>query len=291
MKILITGANGGFGKLIVTKLLQSGHTVAASMRDINSRNKEIADELNSLGAYPIEIDVTIDDSVKNGVDESINKMNGIDVLINNAGVGTLGLIENYSIDDFRKLYEINVFGVQRMNREVIPHFRKNNTGLIIYVSSLLGRFALPFYGLYQTTKWALEALAENYRAELSVFGIENCIVEPGGFPTSFIDNLVRPSDNSRSAAYGDFANVPEIMIKNYEDNLKNFPQQDPQIVADTIANLIDTPKGEKYFRYPVDKMGMGEHFEKYNGHLEQIEYTIYNNFQMGNLLSLNKKQS
>ena len=219
-KILITGASGGFGKLTVKTLLAKGHQVAASMRDINGKNKGVADELGNAGAKVIEIDVTDDSSVTNGVKTAISGLKGLDVLINNAGIGVLGMQEFFTTSDFQKVFDINIFGVQRMNREVIPYFREKQDGLIVYTSSLLGRIALPFYGTYQASKWALEALAENYRVELSGFGIENCIVEPGGYPTAFAENLLRPSDLSREASYGDFAKVPEAVLHNFENVLK-----------------------------------------------------------------------
>ena len=285
-KILITGASGGFGKLTVLTLLQKGHQVAASMRDIHGKNKNVADELRKAGAKIIEIDVTDDTSVNNGVQKAITDLDGLDVLINNAGLGVLGMQEFFTPADFQKVFDINVFGVQRMNRAVVPYFREKKNGLIVYTSSLLGRIALPFYGAYQSSKWALEALAENYRVELSGFGIKNCIVEPGGYPTAFSDNLLRPSDNSRELGYGDFAKVPEAALHNFENVLKNNPQQDPQKVADAFAELIEKPKGDKPFRTAVDFIGMADHIQKYNEHLEQIMTGLYTNFGTQGMLSV-----
>jgi len=285
-KILITGASGGFGKLTVLTLLQKGHQVAASMRDIHGKNKNVADELRKAGAKIIEIDVTDDTSVTNGVNSAISDLDGLDVLINNAGLGVLGMQEFFTPADFQKVFDINVFGVQRMNRAVVPYFREKKNGLIVYTSSLLGRIALPFYGAYQSSKWALEALAENYRVELSGFGIENCIVEPGGYPTAFSDNLLRPSDNSREVGYGDFAKVPEAALHNFENVLKNNPQQNPQKVADAFAELIEKPKGDKPFRTAVDFIGMADHIQKYNEHLEQIMTGLYTNFGTQGMLSV-----
>lgn len=285
-KILITGASGGFGKLTVLTLLQKGHQVAASMRDIHGKNKNVADELRKAGAKIIEIDVTDDTSVNNGVQKAITDLDGLDVLINNAGLGVLGMQEFFTPADFQKVFDINVFGVQRMNRAVVPYFREKKNGLIVYTSSLLGRIALPFYGAYQSSKWALEALAENYRVELSGFGIENCIVEPGGYPTAFSDNLLRPSDNSREVGYGDFAKVPEAALHNFENVLKNNPQQNPQKVADAFAELIEKPKGDKPFRTAVDFIGMADHIQKYNEHHEQIMTGLYTNFGTQGMLSV-----
>lgn len=287
-KILITGASGGFGKLTVLTLLQKGHQVAASMRDIHGKNKNVADELRKAGAKIIEIDVTDDTSVTNGVNSAISDLDGLDVLINNAGLGVLGMQEFFTPADFQKVFDINVFGVQRMNRAVVPYFREKKNGLIIYTSSLLGRIALPFYGAYQASKWALEALAENYRVELSGFGIENCIVEPGGYPTAFSDNLLRPSDNSRELGYGDFAKVPEAALHNFENVLKNNPQQNPQKVADAFAELIEKPKGDKSFRTAVDFIGMADHIQNYNEHLEQNMTGLYTNFGTQGMLSVRK---
>jgi NAD(P)-dependent dehydrogenase (short-subunit alcohol dehydrogenase family) len=287
-KILITGASGGFGKLTVEKLIANGHKVAAGMRDVNGRNKNTADALSALGAIIIELDVTNDDSVINGVGKAIENLGGLDVLMNNAGIGSAGMLEFFTTDDFRKLYEVNVFGVQRMNRAVVPFFRNQKSGLIIYTSSLLGRIALPFYGLYQTTKWALEALAENYRVELSTFGIENCIVEPGGFPTAFGENLMFPTDTSQAENYGDFIHAPQKMGENFGNVLANNPQQDPQRVADAFAELIDKPFGEKPFRTTVDFIGMGDHVEKYNEQLAQITTGLYTNFGIAGMLSVKK---
>jgi NAD(P)-dependent dehydrogenase (short-subunit alcohol dehydrogenase family) len=285
-KILITGASGGFGVLTVEKLLANGHKVAAGMRDINKRNKTTAEKLNALGAIIIELDVTKDDSVTDGVNSAIVQLGGLDVLMNNAGIGSAGMLEFFTTDDFKRLYEVNVFGVQRMNRAAVPYFRQQKSGLIVYTSSLLGRITLPFYGLYQTSKWALEALAENYRAELSTFGIENCIVEPGGFPTAFAENLMFPSDASQAENYGGFIHAPQKMGESFGNVLANNPQQDPQRVADAFADLIDMPYGEKPFRTTVDFIGMGDHVQKYNEHLAQVTTGLYTNFGIAGMLSV-----
>jgi NAD(P)-dependent dehydrogenase (short-subunit alcohol dehydrogenase family) len=287
-KILITGASGGFGKLTVEKLIANGHKVAAGMRDVAGRNKETAAALSALGAIIIELDVTNDDSVTNGVANTIEQLGGLDVLMNNAGIGSADMLEFFTTDDFKKLYEVNVFGVQRTNRAVVPHFRAQKSGLIVYTSSLLGRITLPFYGLYQTSKWALEALAENYRAELSTFGIENCIVEPGGYPTAFAENLMLPSDTSQAPNYGEFINAPKAMGENFHNVLMNNPQQDPQRVADAFAELIDMPIGEKPFRTTVDFIGMGDHVKNYNDMLGQVTHGLYTNFGIAGMLGMNK---
>ena len=286
-KILITGSNGGFGSLTVRSLINDGHEVVATMRNTETTNKKAAEEFKGLGAKVIELDVTNDESVKNGVSKAIEFLGGLDVVINNAGVGVLGLQEQFTPDDFQRLFDINVFGVQRVNRAVLPYLRKQGSGLLIHISSLLGRISLPFYGPYNASKWALEALAENYRYELAGFGVDSCIVEPGGYPTSFMTNLMKPSDNSESESYGEMANAPQQMFESFEGALASNPAQNPQNVADAIVQLINTPAGQRPMRTIADNMGMGDHIQPYNDQLSKIHEGIYTAFGMDSMLKLN----
>lgn len=286
MKVLITGASSGFGKLAAKSLLGNNHTVIASMRNVNTRNKDAADELSNAGAHLVEIDVTDQASVDAGTAKAIELAEGLDAVVNNAGLGVLGVQECFTADDWQRLFDINVFGMQRVNRAVIPHMREQNSGLLISISSLLGRFVLPFFGPYNATKYAVEAMADNYRVELSGFGIESCIIEPGGYPTDFMDKLLRPSDTERSTALGDFAKGGEEMMVNFEAAMAANPAQKPQDVADAIVSLIETPAGQRPFRTVVDKMGMGEHIASSNDQYEQIIAGIYGAFGMDEMLKV-----
>lgn len=287
-KILITGASGGFGKLTTLSLLKNGHKVVASMRGMGGKNRVAADELKKAGAEIVELDVVDDKSVGKGVEEALKLLSGIDVVVNNAGVGVLGLQESFTAEDWQKVFDVNVFGLQRVNRAVLPHMREKKSGLLIHISSLLGRMVVPFYGPYNASKWAVEALAENYRVELSGFGIESCIVEPGGFPTTFIDNLIKPSDSSRDKDYGDMAQAPQGFLAGFEKALRDNKEQDPQNVADAIVGLIEAPAGKRGFRTIVDKMGMGDQIKGYNDQLEQIMAGVYGAFGIGDMLKLKK---
>lgn len=284
--VLLTGASGGFGRLIVEKLLKEGHDVVATMRDVSGKNKNIAEQFSNLGANVFEMDVTSDKSVSQAVAQILGNHKKIDVLINNAGVGVLGLQECFTTEDWKKIFDVNVFGVQRVCREVIPHMRKNREGLIINTSSLLGRMTVPFYGPYNASKWALEAMSENYRTELSQSGIEVCIVEPGGYPTSFIENLMRPSDSARSIEYGDLGQMPEGFLKGFEEALASNPEQDPRKVAEAFSTLIAQNKGQRSFRTVIDKMGMGVHIEPYNQSLAQLTAGVYGAFGISHLLKI-----
>ena len=285
-KILITGASGGFGALSVKSLLEDGHQVVGTMRNTETKNKAIADELSGLGAHIVNMDVTDDDSVNAGVAAAIEKMDGLDVVINNAGVGVHGIQETFTIDDFKKVFDVNVFGVQRVNRAALPHLRAQGSGVLMLVSSLLGRMSLPFYGPYNATKWAVEAMAENYRMELSGFGVDSVIVEPGGFPTSFMDALIKPSDDSRNEGYGEMVNAPKAAFESFEEALEQNPIQNPQLVADAIVGLVNTPAGQRPVRTTVDKMGMGDTIAPYNQQLDAIHEGIFGAFGMGDMLKL-----
>ena len=284
--ILVTGASAGFGKLITAALLKNKHTVVAAMREPATRNRAVAGELSRLGATLVEIDVTSDASVDKGVQAALAKVGHLDVLVNNAGVGVHGLQESFTAEDFRKLFDINVFGVQRMNRAVLPHLRGRGRGLLLHVSSLLGRITLPFYGPYNASKWALEALAENYRAELSAFGIETALVEPGGYPTTFIDRLMKPSDRSREASYGEFAKAPDASLHGFEEFLKANPAQNPQNVADAVVRLVEMPAGQRPFRTVVDNLGMGTGVESYNAQAQELTRGVYTNMGIVHMLAV-----
>ena len=212
----------------------------------------------------------------------------MDVVINNAGIGVLGIQEQFTIEDFKRLFDVNVFGVQRVNRAALPHLRGQGSGLLVHISSLLGRIAFPFYGPYNASKWALEALAENYRVELSGFGVDSCIVEPGGYPTGFMHGLMAPSDSSQDESYGAMVDAPRQAFENFEGALASNPSQNPQNVADAIAKLIHTPAGQRPMRTVVDNMGMGAHIEPYNNQLAQIHEGLYNAFGMGSMLTLKR---
>jgi NAD(P)-dependent dehydrogenase (short-subunit alcohol dehydrogenase family) len=285
-KILVTGASSGFGQLITRTLLEDKHQVVASMRNLEGRNSKAASELQSLGAKTVEIDVTHDSSVNKGMSEAIELLNGIDVVVNNAGVGVLGLQETFTAEDWKKLFEVNVFGVQRVNRSVLPHMREKRSGLLIHISSLLGRVVMPFYGPYNSSKFALEALADNYRVELSSFGIESVLVEPGGYGTTFVDNLLRPSDTDRVRSYGEMGHAPEGFLKNFEKNFEGPDAPNPQWVADAVLNLIKTPRGLRPFRTTVDRLGMGTAVEPYNKAADELQKGMYSAFGMSDVLQL-----
>ena len=276
--VLITGAGGGFGARMARTLRHAGHIVAGTLRDITGRNAAVAAELSALGVHVYDMDVTSDASVEHTIAQVIAALGTPDVVVNNAGVGVLGVQEAFTATDLQRLFDINVFGAHRVTRAVTPHLRARGSGLVVFVSSLLGRIAVPFYGPYNASKWALEGLAENYSLELSGFGVDVAIIEPGGFPTSFIPNLMTPSDHARVAALQPLADAGTAFLTGFEQALAANPAQDPQLVADALRDLVNAPAGTRPFRTVVDHMGMGPHVAGYNTHLAQITAGIFGAF-------------
>lgn len=288
-KILVTGASGAFGSLSCIQLVESGHQVVGTMRSVSGKNTAIANELKSKGVALVEMDVTNEDSVNSGVNLAIEIMDGLDTVFNNAGIGANGILECFTTSDIQKMFEVNVFGVQRLMRAVLPHLRQQGKGTIIHTSSCIGRVTTPFLASYSASKYALESLAEGYRAELSGFGIESCIVEPGGFPTGFMSGMITPSDTERMKQYGEMASLPETSINGYVAYVESIPEQRPERVAEAVSHLVNTPFGEKPFRTVVDFSGLKQPIENYNKVLNETTKAIYTANGVGNLLNLNKE--
>lgn len=287
-KILVTGASGAFGSLACIQLTENGHQVVGTMRSVSGKNETIANKLKSKGVALVEMDVTSEDSVNAGVNSSIELMDGLDTVFNNAGIGANGILECFTADDIQRMFDVNVFGVQRLMRAVLPHLRHQGKGTIIHTSSCIGRVTTPFLASYSASKYALESLAEGYRAELSGFGIESCIVEPGGFPTGFMGGMITPSDTERLKQYGEMANLPETALNAYVSYVESIPEQRPERVAEAVAALIEIPFGEKPFRTVVDFSGLKQAIENYNKVLNETTKAIYTANGVDNLLTLNK---
>lgn len=281
--VLITGAAGGFGVTIIDHLLAAGYTVTGAMRDAAGRNKQAAENLKNKGVFVVEIDVTNDESAETGVNEAADQMGSIDILINNAGLGASGIQEGFTSDDWKKVFDVNVFGVQRMTRAVLPFMKKQEHGLLMLISSLNARVSVPFQGPYSPSKWAAEALAESYRMEVSNLGIESCIVEPGAFPTHFIGSLLQPSEKERSMDYGPIKDLPAALLASIESVFEANPDQKPDLVAKAIIELIQTPHGTRPMRNEVDKMFMGDLVAPLNQQLANAHEKLYEAFQLAHL--------
>jgi NAD(P)-dependent dehydrogenase (short-subunit alcohol dehydrogenase family) len=246
MNTIITGASTGFGRLVAESLARRGYRVFATMRQIAGKNARAARELEALGLDVVELDVTDDASVERAVAQVIERAGTIDVLINNAGRVLIGVTEAVTLDQVEGVMNTNFYSVVRLNRAVLPHMRRQQSGLIVHVSSGAGRIVLPGMAFYCASKWAMEALAESYRYELASQGIDSVILEPGSYRTEIAGNLERADDASRSAAYGAAAGMAETIMHTLEQ-----VAGDPAEIVDAVTRIIETPLGERQLRYRI----------------------------------------
>ena len=254
--ILITGASTGFGNLTAKQLLDQGHQVLASMRQPEGRNREAADQLRSYAAekgrevHILDIDVTDPSSIEAGVAQGLDLAGRIDVLINNAGQGYFGPFEAFSDAQLRAQFEVNFFGAAAMARAVLPAMREQGKGLLIHISSGLGRATFPGTGVYSATKYALEAMSEAIRYEASMFGVDSVLVEPGAFETGIADKMVAPEDSKAAAAYGPLGDTIALWQQSLGEYFASGGGK-PQEVVDTILDLIETDSHERPIRIAV----------------------------------------
>jgi len=241
--ILITGASSGFGRDTAETLARAGHQVFASMRNVAGRNRPHANALQAKGIHVIELDVTDEPSVERGVASVLEKSGRLDVLINNAGIGSAGISEAFTTEQVQALFDVNVFGIQRTLRAVLPTFRKQGNGLVVNIGSILGRVTFPFFGLYGASKFAIEALTDSYRYELSKLGIDVVLVQPSNYPTNIFASAQRPADAARGVGYGEIGAIPYKMVETLMALFESDNAPNPHDVAEAIAQVVEQPNG------------------------------------------------
>lgn len=257
LNILITGCSSGFGKLTAQTLAKAGHRVFASMRSVHGKNAKAARQLQDwakgegLSLEVVELDVTDQASVDKAVTRILEAAGHLDVVVNNAGVANVGILEGFTIEQTQALFDVNTFGALRVDKAVLPSMRARKSGLLIHISSGTGRVVIPFLSPYSAAKFALEALAEEFHYQLVPFGIESVVIEPGSFGTEVFDKLVMPADNHVLAGYGELAAKPQQMFAGIGGALSGPDAPNPQAVADAIKNIIDKPGGERPLRTVV----------------------------------------
>ena len=276
-RVFITGASAGFGFDTSKALAEEGHTVYATMRGVEGKNADKAKALASWAkdggrsVHILELDVTDEASVGKAVAAAVEK-GGIDVLINNAGVGTWGIDEGYTIEQAQQIFDINLLGVMRVNRAVVPHLRKAGKGLIIYTSSGLGRIVLPFMAIYTASKFALEGFAESTSYELAPLGIQSVIVQPGAFGTTFLANSVHPKSDV-VGTYGPTAKMFEAFSSGFEERAKSGGLGDPSEVVKALVKEVERPAGDRPLRRTVGQdvmepvSAINETCDQVQGHL------------------------
>jgi NAD(P)-dependent dehydrogenase (short-subunit alcohol dehydrogenase family) len=210
-------------------------------------------------------------SVQQAVNEIIAQAGRVDVLINNAGYGIMDLCETVTLEQAQREFDVNFFGVVRMNHAVLPTMKRQGGGLLLYVSSGAGRLAIPGMGLYCASKFAMEALAETYRYELASQGIDSVIIEPGAYRTPIADRLEEGEDPARRAGYGEMGEVPGKVLQYIRSARAN-----PQEIADAVLRIIQTPPGQRRLRYRIGPGGPGA--ENINAVCEQAQAQLLEAF-------------
>jgi NAD(P)-dependent dehydrogenase (short-subunit alcohol dehydrogenase family) len=261
MNVLITGTSSGFGYATAVELARRGHRVFAGMRQPRSRADGAAERLrDEAGALleVVELDVTSESSIDAAVAAIARQGIELDAVVNNAGIAAGGVTEAFTAADAHRIFDVNVMGSLRVARAVLPGMRARKRGLLLTVTSTLGREVVPFLALYEGSKFALEGLWEAWRYELASQGIDVTLVQPGTFPTTAIlSNRVPPSDPARAAGYGDL--LPRM--GRFFDELAAYARSphapSPVLVAEAIAHALASPVGQRPARVVVDPHGLG----------------------------------
>ena len=244
--ILVTGASSGIGKSTALQLIKAGHTVYGAARRIENMN-----DLVQAGGHSIAMDITKEEDIKACVEKINTEQGRIDVLVNNAGYAVYGPIENVEIDEARRQFEVNIFGLASLTQKVIPLMRTQKSGKIINVSSVGGKIYSPFGAWYHATKHALEGWSDCLRIELKAFGIDVVIIEPGAIKTEFGDVMYQPMlDRASGTPYEESVNrMAEAAMGMYERG----EASPPSVIADAISKAINASKPKT--RYVAGKMG------------------------------------
>lgn len=233
-KVLITGATSGFGKLLVENFLKNGDTVFATGRDLKNRQDALSSYRQSYPGklFEYSLDVTNNSEIE-ALGNAINKEHGgLDILINNAGHGLFGSLEDLSEQEIRHQMEVNFFGLVKVTQTLLPLLRKSK-GMIFNFSSVFGFMGFPLTSIYCASKFAVEGLTESLRGELAPHGVKVCLIEPGGYRTNFGNSLAWASPASDSPYQKQTTNYRALRLKLSE---KKNPQN-PAEVAQGILKL------------------------------------------------------
>jgi len=241
---LVTGGSSGIGESTARALLAKGFVVYAVARRVDRMAA-----LSELGVHTFAMDVTDDASMVAGIDRIIDEQGHIDVLVNNAGYGSYGAVEDVPIDEARRQFEVNVFGLARLVQLVTPHMRERKSGRIINISSIGGKFYEPFGAWYHATKFAVEGFSDSLRMELRPFGIQVVLIEPGPIRTEW-NEIARDSllERSGDGAYASYARQAHGVMERFDEPSR---ASTPEEVAGKIvkAALAKRPAA----RYPVGR--------------------------------------
>lgn len=229
----VTGASSGIGEVTAKKLLQQGYIVYAAARRI-----ERMEPMSRLGIHILSLDVTDETSRHAAITHIMTQSGRLDVLVNNAGYGAYGALEDIPLEEARAQFDVNVFGAMRLIQLALPHMRAQKSGTIINVSSIGGKIYTPLGGWYHGSKFALEALSDCLRLEVAPFGIHVVIIEPGGIKTEWAD--IAAAKLLKTSGHGPYAAQAHAMAQTITGTLSRRYQSAPELIANTIVKAVTT---------------------------------------------------
>src|SRR3984893_16755607 len=282
--ILITGASSGFGRLTAETLAKSGHYVFAGFRTMDGKKVQVGEGVQKKNIQVLQLDVTDQNSVDLALKRLLEiSMGELDVVINNAGMASAGISESFTPEQVRDLFEVNVFGVQRVIRATLPVLREKRSGLIINVGSILGRVTIPFFGLYGASKYAVEALSDSYRYELSQLGVDVVLVQPSAYPTNMYAAAQQPADEELRKTYGETGEVPGKILKTFMTLFQGENAPNSQDVATAIDKIVAMPAGSRPDRVVV---GLPFGSDAVNTAVAPIQRGVIESLGLGDLTKL-----
>ncbi len=233
--VLITGASAGIGKETALFLQQNGYIVYGAARRLEKMK-----DLEQSGIKILNMDITDDGSMVEGVKKIIDAEGHIDVLVNNAGFGSYGAVEDVSMTEARYQLEVNVIGAMRLTQLVLPYMRQQHWGKIINISSIGGKIAMPFGGWYHASKFAIEGLSDSLRNEVRPFGIDVIVIEPGGIKSEWggiaMESMVKTSGHT---AYQDMVGKMDRSFRKVDNKIPG-----PEVIARLIKKGIEAKSPE-----------------------------------------------
>ncbi|BFM16946.1 oxidoreductase [Maricurvus nonylphenolicus] len=239
---LVTGASAGIGKSIVKQLQQDGWKVYGAARRVEAMR-----DIEKEGASVLALDVTDDQSMQTCIDTIIQQEGQIDALVNNAGYGSYGTVEDVDIDEARRQFEVNVFGLARLTQLVLPHMREANQGRIVNISSMGGRIWMPVGGWYHATKYCVEVLSDALRLETKPFGIHVSVIQPGAIESEWsgiaADNLKK---TAKTSPYQKIVQAMVNALTNYDSASK------PEVIAKAVSKALNSKKPKRRYAAPFD---------------------------------------
>lgn len=232
---LVTGTSKGLGLTLVKKLLKEGYRVAATSRDINMLNEEIGQHTQNF--LPLQTDLVNNESVQTAIAKIVETFGTIDVVVNNAGYGQLGTLEEHSDEEARQNFDVNVFGSLNIIRQVMPYFREKKSGAFFNISSIAGFLGtFPGWGIYNATKFAVAGFTEALSAEVKSLGVTATIVYPGYFKTNF---LLKGSMRLATHPIADYKEARELEVIHDEQIAGNQPG-DPESAASVFIQVAES---------------------------------------------------